>query len=728
VSFSFNLSYPPEQKYQSESLLKEEETAFSSKKRTRSQAKIEEVEVLLKKKEGGLVKNEKFLEGINPIWLKYSILGVFLEVSELDLSKNESGEIHAFKDMRRNIDSILEKFFGHNTTDQVREGIYKIAYQQLVDFVELGGDLNFDFQGELGFLVGSILGVTIGDVLRLEKELEEALNGGVSFEFLCEKVNTVACRQLFFSQKKVIEKKHKDDFKKKLDSIVERPVKLSLEETTAFTLKSLSEIETLNKLDLEGLFSFISLNSTKQMRAVEEVLSRLIEALKDESKVSQLIAFCLNEYEILFSRYPSEPSTSGVYFRFQLLFVMFDYLGLDEFQKKYFEPFNRVFPMIPLNQAPETIQSLVLKESDLGSMGLSAFRYLRELISVNSIKESDCLLKSVQNKLSLNVLRIKEERFFNIDFTGFTNIQDLCLADSSTSFHYKIWESVKTIPEKSKVKELSLNSFNMAGFNFFDFPGLEVLKLSNLSHLSAELFNNIPLRKEVFISLNGRTIASGDTEIIIPPVICNRRNIERLVLTTIYITGFSFSNFVGLKNLTLNAIRGIKGSHLNSIPEKEKLEHFRLSSCSFQGENDFSDEELVADHLCKLSAFSGFKGLRELELLDKGGFSCFKIEAVYFNAIPNKEFIEKLILERISVEYFNFSEFKGLRHLSLSNSKYLTSEQFNTIPNKGSIEFLDLTGVDVTGFDFSKLTGLKKVELRDVRGLTRDQFDSIPNK
>jgi hypothetical protein len=91
-----------------------------------------------------------------------------------------------------------------------------------------------------------------------------------------------------------------------------------------------------------------------------EISERLVESLKDKSKVLGLIQFCSNDP-----------------LKVQSLFSIMHYLSLDDFQNVHLEPFNKIFPNIALDQAPLTISQLDLSDRNVEGLDFSKFKFLK---------------------------------------------------------------------------------------------------------------------------------------------------------------------------------------------------------------------------------------------------------------------------------------------------------------------------------------------------------------
>jgi hypothetical protein len=520
-------------------------------------------------------------------------------------------------------------------------------------------------------------------------------------------------------------------------------------EMIAFCLESSSKTRSFFTLvDYLGLDEF---QNNNQFSEIIKVAKKLIEALKNENKVSELIGFC-------------SIRTSRV----QSLFAIVYYLKENEFQDRHLEPFNKVFSKIPLEQAPATICSLSL------SNDLTPGTYFSRNFSAQRLG-----MISKEAKDSIKSLDLSRVRVDGFDFSGFTNLKDLNLSFSlgltATQFN--------AIPQdvKDSIETLKLNC--PIGFDFSGFSGLKNLRIRH-SNLTATQFNALPKQAKASIEIlelahmyiedfdfseftglktfildktPNLTVTQFDS-------ILNKEFIEYLNLEGVNVTDFNFSGFINLKGLNLKCARNLTAVQFNAIPSDVKLsiESLYLGGINTAG-FDFSgfinlkslscDRSLLVAQLnsvefnaipqasievLNLSGrvvgmdftnfnFSGFTKLKILNLSKARGLS-----AEQFNAIPQnvKASIESIYLDYVNCTGFDFSGLINLKILNLSLSRGLTAAQFNAIPQevKASISFLDLSLVNVAGFNFSEFTGLKTLKLDVVQGLTATQFNVIPQE
>ena len=140
-----------------------------------------------------------------------------------------------------------------------------------------------------------------------------------------------------------------------------RYLSVLLEDDDKFSFADQS-MERRQNFSLKALCRNIEELSNEQLPESIEIAEKLIESLKNENSVPELISFC--------SESPS---------RTQSLFAIMDYLGLDDLQNEHLEPFNKVFPGIPLDQAPITIRQLDLNHVDVTGFDFSKFTGLKTL-------------------------------------------------------------------------------------------------------------------------------------------------------------------------------------------------------------------------------------------------------------------------------------------------------------------------------------------------------------
>jgi hypothetical protein len=525
---------------------------------------------------------------------------------------------------------------------------------------------------------GSILG----------KMLEDEPDDCEVFKSICGRVYFVACQQLVSAMKADAEEKLKPELTEKLRSIAQKVTELDFEGVSKLTREGIAEIEAKKELAFQEINACVSSISSGQLQTVIQILDRLIEALKDESKVSQLIDFCLNEYDVFFS--DSRVSDQIGLLRFQILFEMFDCLKLDEFQREFFEPFNEKFPSYPPSKTPKNIKQIKFADVNLRECDAVKFSCLEEidLCGCTCSLEEDIFLseekktlqkffEAISNKEKIRVIKLRNIDINDLDLSKFINLNKLDLdylqGDMSLLFDTLDGRNLEVIESK-------FNRFRNIKF-------LELTSVKKLTLIGV-------YKRSSFLEVN--QFNEG----------INASIIEKLYLKNINVMDFDFSRYTALKELKLDDVYRLNSFMFNSIPNKGAIENLELKDNDVEGFD-----------------FSGFSGLNYLDLS-----SVSFLTGIQLNSISNKGSIEYLNLSSVDVEGFGFSGFIGLKELILDAVRFLTATQFNAIPNKGAIEHLNLNGVDVTGFDFSGFIGLKSLDLKDVEGLTRDQFNSIPNK
>jgi hypothetical protein len=454
----------------------------------------------------------------------------------------------------------------------------------------------------------------------------------------------------------------------------------------------------VNIYSLKELCSNIHALSIKQLPMAVKIAEKLIAALKDENNVPDLVNFCANDPSMV-----------------QSLFSIVAYLGLDNFQNKHLEPFNKVFPNTPLNQAPETIKFLHLYEKNVERVNFSRFGFLKNLTLYDSIGMTAEQFNSIPNKASVESLNLSHMNITDFDFSGFTNLKKINLSNSvgMTAAQFN------AIPNKISIKDFDLFRIDVTDFDFSEF---EQVKLSDVENLSGAIFN-----KEI---------------------------IRELHLEDIDVTDFDFSGLTGLRSLNLSVLQNLTVNQFSAIPNKSSIEEF-ISNEAIDGDHipfDFSEFtgltslNLAYSYSLRLEQFSAIPNKNKIKHLnleevnvnnfDFSEFTSLEslnlsytgdLSSQQFNSIPNKASIKTLTISNELIEDFDFSQFFGLKELILDGSE-ISVEQFNAIPNKASIETLNLSGSNLTDFDFSGFTNLKNLTLRNITGLTTAQLNTVPNK
>ena len=158
-------------------------------------------------------------------------------------------------------------------------------------------------------------------------------------------------------------------------------------------LESVDEDDiSITEYSLKDLCGKILDIPNQQLSESIEIAEKLIESLKDKERIANLIAFC--------SKSPS---------RVKILFSIVHYLALEDFQNKHLESFNKVFPGISLDQAPETITQLDLSKR-------------------NTAEQFNAI--SPQAKASIEHLNLKGIDITDFDFSGFTGLRDFDLLNA----------------------------------------------------------------------------------------------------------------------------------------------------------------------------------------------------------------------------------------------------------------------------------------------------------
>jgi hypothetical protein len=163
--------------------------------------------------------------------------------------------------------------------------------------------------------------------------------------------------------------------------------------------------------------------------------------------------------------------------RINALFKTLHFLGLDDFQMKYCEPFNKVFPDIPLQEAPETIFSLALEDEDfLPPLPILLWNY-PDSPSTSPFPKFEFLKK-------VNLSNISHLRNYHLSFVYVKSLKELvlprvcnysCLSSQSFKTIQKLHltainkEEFNAIPKRNLLeikfsKDQDLTDFDLSGF------------------------------------------------------------------------------------------------------------------------------------------------------------------------------------------------------------------------------------------------------------------------
>jgi hypothetical protein len=570
-----------------------------------------------------------------------------------------------------------------------------------------------------------------------------------TFTELCFRTNGVASRWMLNSMSLIEEKRLKVDFEKGLALILKDSSKLSLEEMDGYI--SSKNKDLFQRLKLELSEAVLEVNNFRlslldeQLIVVKEVGKLLIEALRDESKIPHLIDLCSKEY---IEQNPSS-NQRRKYLKYELLFVFLDYIALDAFQIKYFEPFNIVFPKISLQQAPITVKQLKFVSRAMTEVDLSRFRNLRELSLSRTYYFPSEKFNAISNKKALQNLELLEVDVKGFDFSEMTNLERLKVVprDSLSPLQFN------NLPNQDLIKEITLTGVEGVDVDFS--KGTLCL---GINYLSIKDFNFSKFTKlESLTSDYGLTLVQFNQ-------IPNKEMLKEIKFHGVDVTGFDFSKCIGLEVLDLNKVRGLIATQFNAIPNKASIKKLCLNGLDawdfefFEFVNleylDLSDSkgvlawqfnllpnkgkitELYLRDVCCLNfEFSGFFDLRVLDLdflgdededVQEDILSLHQANIVQQFSEVSKWNIEVLTLKVRSFVGFNFTYLAKIKSLSL-NGQSLTAEQFTSIP-KEFIEILDVSEMDVTGFNFSGFPKLRNLNLKESQGFTSGQLRSISNK
>jgi hypothetical protein len=300
--------------------------------------------------------------------------------------------------------------------------------------------------------------------------------------------------------------------------------------------------ENIENYSLKELCENIDSISSWQLPGSIDVAERLIKSLKDESCVLELIQFCSNDSS-----------------KVQSLFAIMHYLGLDAFQSRYLEPFQKVFPNISLSQFPKTINylyhdyylHLVQLRGKAHEIELSKFECLKSLRLANFTNSIAVQFNAIPNKKLIETLVLRGANVMDLDLSGLERLSVLEITDVEGL----IPKQFNAIPNKFCIEGLILCSIDVTDFEFVDFINLEFLKLSGVEGLTAAQFNAIP----------------------------NKGIIKRLFLGDVNVAGFDFSKFENLRVLDLNGAKGLTATQFNSIPNKASIEGIGLEKINVKG-------------------------------------------------------------------------------------------------------------------------------------------------
>jgi hypothetical protein len=299
-------------------------------------------------------------------------------------------------------------------------------------------------------------------------------------------------------------------------------------------LSSYSEEETM-EFDANLLFiRFKDIQKEEKLEAFQ-IIDKLFSCLQtanlesQEGKIKELKEYCKHA-----------PS------RINNLFYLLDYFGLEKLQEEYFEPFNEKFPEVPINEAPESILSIVLPEmlgTELKNLKLERLEKLTHLDLSSILNLTHDHFTVIYQGMLEEIKLPYNQNVSEFNFSGLKNIKKLNLSN------YKglTAEQFNSI-SKDKIESIDL-AFNMntIGFNFSGLNNLKKLIVKSHKKLTAEEFNSIPKDKLEKI----RFVYDQD------------------------VTGFDFSNLNNIKTLDLPFCKKLTSEQFNAVP-KDNLESLRL--------------------------------------------------------------------------------------------------------------------------------------------------------
>jgi hypothetical protein len=365
--------------------------------------------------------------------------------------------------------------------------------------------------------------------------------------------------------------------------------------------------------DLCGNFTDLSI---KQLPESTEIAERLIESLKDESRIPELIAFC------------SESSSKT-----QSLFAIVHYLGLDNFQNEHLEPFNKIFPEI--NEVPATIYHIELSGLDVRDFDFSGLKNLKTL-NLNGVqnltaKKFNAISKEV--KASIKTLNLRDVNATGFDLSGFTNLKTLNFKNVH-GLRVKVFNTISQ-EAKASIETLTLSYLGVKSLGIELVGCLELIGFSDSdSNFDFSGFTNL---KTLNLS-SAQGLTANQFDALLVEV---KSSIETLILKNLNVTNFDFSGLIKLKTLDLSDTQFLLPAQFNAIPANAKasIETLDLSGVDVAGFD-----------------FSGFTNLKTLNLSNTQFLS-----PAQFNAIPAsaKASIETLNLNYVDVTDFDFSGFTG---------------------------------------------------------------------
>ncbi len=235
-------------------------------------------------------------------------------------------------------------------------------------------------------------------------------------------------------------------------------------------------------------------------------------------------------------------------------------------------------------------------------------------------------------------------------------------------------------------------------FHLVDYLSLELFQMEYMEPFNVK-FPEIPLNEapRTIKSLDCRKMTSTQVNNL-PQTI--KLDIESLCLSFRSVTGIDLSDFVGLKNLSLDYATGPVDVLIKNLSQEVKL---NLKKLSLQG--------VVITGI----DLSDFVGLKNLNL----SYTIGPIDALIRNLSQEvKQKLKYLGLWKIDVTGIDLSDFVDLEELGLADAKGLVVAFINSLSQevKGNLKSLCLDGIDVTGINLSDFTNLKGLELTDSKG------------
>lgn len=223
----------------------------------------------------------------------------------------------------------------------------------------------------------------------------------------------------------------------------------------------------------------------------------------------------------------------------QILFSFLDDFSLDDFQRKYFEPFNLKFPDFDLQLAPFNIKYLDFSNQDIKDFDFERFSQIEEINLNGALNVSPQQINQISKKIKHLYLagtdvskrksvHLRGQDLSNVCFSRFQDLETLEIPCAMYLTSAQINEISPT------VTYLNLGGVNVSNVDFTRFKNLKKLVLFNAQYLTAKQINEI------------------------------NSKIEYLDLTGAFVLNVDFSRFTDLKEIDL--------SRAEKLTEKQRLQ------------------------------------------------------------------------------------------------------------------------------------------------------------